>query len=269
MIEHKNIKIKKSNSKLGFATTGGGSWKVWDRFLTYNGEQLFHIGNVCGTCNFFFNKKEIKLNRSYDTNDIRDLLNNGIAKLENIDSLKSIFPKGEYVVIKTEITPRLTFPNDKNDYFITDLFESWRDENDGKSEVNQEYYRGLSIKIKESEMLFEFFIPTYKTSDLNESRITEYMDLIQDGFKPTVLALGVLDVKNSMTYPVIDGEEIEPEIDTHWCFANYLIDGHHKIMAANRLGKSISMISFISKEQSWKLIDELIDIYEITPANNV
>ncbi len=269
MIEHKHIEIKGSNSKLGFATTGGSTWPVWDRFLTYNGEHLFHIGNVCGTCNFFFNKKEINLNRSFDTNEIRELLNNGIAKLEDIDVLKSIFPNGEYVVIKTEIRPVLTFPNDKNDYFITDLFESWIDENGGESETNQEYYRGLSKKIKESEKLFEFFIPTYKTSDLNESRITEYMDLIQVGLKPTVLALGILDVKNSMRFPEIDGEEIDPEIDTHWCFANYLIDGHHKIMAANRLGKSITLISFISKEQSWKLIDELIDTYEITPANNV
>ncbi len=69
------------------------------------------------------------------------MLNNGIAKLENFDVLKSIFPNGEYVVVKTVITPVLTFPNDKNDYFITDLFESWPDENDGASEVNQEYYR--------------------------------------------------------------------------------------------------------------------------------
>ncbi len=28
MIEHKNIEIKDSNSKLGFATTEGGSWTV-------------------------------------------------------------------------------------------------------------------------------------------------------------------------------------------------------------------------------------------------
>ncbi len=95
------------------------------------------------------------------------------------------------------------------------------------------------------------------------------MGVIQNGLKPTVLALGVLDVKTSMIYPEVDGEEIDPEIDTHWCFANYLIDGHHKIMAANRLGESIPMISFISKEQSWKLIDKLIDTYEITSTDNV
>ncbi len=193
------------------------------------------------------------------------MLNNGIAKLENFDVLKSIFPNGEYVVVKTVITPVLTFPNDKNDYFITDLLESWPDENDGASEVNQEYYRGLSKKIKESEKLFEFFVPTYKTADLNESRIAEYMGVIQNGLKPTVLALGILDVKTSMIYPEVVGEEI----DTHWCFANYLIDGHHKIMTTNRLGESIPMISFISKEQSWKLIDKLIDTYKITATDNV
>lgn len=200
-------------------------------------------------------------NRSYDTNEIRNLLNRGIVKLDDVDILKSIFPNGEYTVLRTEISPRLTFPNDKNDYFITDLFEAWEDENEGQSEVNHEYYRGLSNEIKESEKLFEFFIPIYKTDDLNEVRINEYMELIQDGLKPTVLALGVLDVKQSMSYPEINGEVIVPKFDTHWCFANYLIDGHHKIMAANRLGRTISIVSFISKKQSCGSIDELIDIY--------
>ena len=260
IIEQKNIGIKNSNSELGFDTTGGTHWEVWDRFLTYKNKPLFHIGNICGTCNFFFNKKEIKIDNKFTSKQISTLLNKGIVNLKEseINGISKIIPNGNYEVLITEIQPKISFPNDRNDYFVTDLFESWNKEYAIDSEANIPYYRGLSKLIKGNEKLFEFFIPIFHTNSLNEKRVKEYEQMLLNGEKPTALCLGILDVKMSMVYPEINGEEVTPYTTTHWCFANYIIDGHHKMMAANNLQKPITLITFISKDQSWKLVDEMI-----------
>ena len=72
-----DMNIANSNSRIGFAKTGGGSWEVWDRFITLDGEKLFHIGNICGTCNFFF-RKQAEANASNIKGDlIIEKLNSG------------------------------------------------------------------------------------------------------------------------------------------------------------------------------------------------
>jgi hypothetical protein len=38
------------------ATEGGGQWAEWDLFITLEGKKAYHIGNVCGTCAFFFER---------------------------------------------------------------------------------------------------------------------------------------------------------------------------------------------------------------------
>ena len=40
------IQIESSKSPITFETQGGGSQKVWDRFLCVEGKQAFHIGNI-------------------------------------------------------------------------------------------------------------------------------------------------------------------------------------------------------------------------------
>ncbi|MBK7856914.1 MAG: hypothetical protein IPJ79_20290 [Bacteroidetes bacterium] len=156
-----HIIINDSKSKLGFATTGDSSWEVWDRFITYDGQQLFHIGNVCGTCNFFFTRQENKLDRSIATGELIANLNNGLTDID-IDVAKnysSLFPNDTYEVLLLEIFPHLTFPNDKDDYFVTDLLQTWEDDNNGKSEANTEYYRGSDRKVKDDEKLLSSLFP--------------------------------------------------------------------------------------------------------------
>ncbi len=117
--------------------------------------------------------------------------------------------------------------------------------------------------MRDQQMLFEFFIPLYDISLVNRERVEYYKQQLQSGVQPTVVSLSVLDVKSSMTYPEDDnGVEIEPRFGTHWCFANYLLDGHHKMVASHESGKPITMLSFVSRDHSWKLVDELIGEYK-------
>lgn len=69
-----------------------------------------------------------------------------------------------------------------------------------------------------------------------------------------------------MTYPEDEnGVEIEPEYRTDWCFANYLLDGHHKLVASHESGKPITVLSFINRDYYWKVVDELIAQYKRAP----
>lgn len=249
-----------SKSKLGFATTGGGGWEVWDRFITYDGKQLFHIGNVCETCNFFFTRQENSLDKSIIAGDLISMLNNGLTNVDTdiARDFSILFPNDTYEVILLEILPQLVFPNDSSDYFVNDLWKTWRDRNEGKSQANTEYYRGIDKIISEEDKVFEFFVPIYPSSQLDEERVKHYEEKIRNGHQPTALAVSVLDVKCPADYPIIDGKEVQPEISTHWCVAHYLIDGHHKIHVAHRQRKSITLLTYLSRGASWKQVDELM-----------
>ena len=260
IISRQTLSIDGSKSKLGFGTTGGDGWEVWDRFIIYNGKPLFHIGNVCGTCNFFFNRLENSLNKSIIPDDLIGDLNRGLTKVD-IDIAKNfaeLLPNDTYEIVLLEILPELVFPNGDKDYFIDEIEKTWGNVNEGKSQTNTEYYRGQDQPITKEDKLFEFVVPLYPSSQLDEVRIKYYEEAIAHGARPTALALSVLDVKGPSDYPIISGKTVS-EDSTHWCIAHYLIDGHHKIHAAYRQRKSITLLSYLSRKASWQQIDELMN----------
>lgn len=260
LIDKKDIDVVESASELSFTTTGGSSWTVWDRFISYGGEQLFHIGNICGTCAFFFSQLKNDLKSGIRVDPVRDILNKGLQSLDDhtTGQLKTILPDGKYQIFLMEIMPYLAKFNTKGDYFKEDQSALWgyvEDEIEDKTGIP--YYRGTDIKIGDTEKLFEFFIPLYQLEFLNEERIEYYRNQIRSGAKPTAVALSVVDVKESMIYD----EQPEDKIICHWSFANYLLDGHHKIAAAALERKPITLVSFIAKDHSWLVTDRLTEIY--------
>jgi hypothetical protein len=260
LIAQKRLKITDSTSRLSFTTTGGGSWKVWDRFISLEGEQLFHIGNVCGTCQFFFRRVIERFVPSLDIESIRTALEAGILSLDTTASAFSeLLPDGNYIAALFEVGPRLVGAGKAQDYFTTDQLQTWRD--DEGSEPASGYYRGESRRIRDREKLFEFMIPLYDVAHLNSARVEHYRRAIEQGVRPTAVSIGVLDVKESMTWPEVNGAEVEPEIRAHWCFANYLLDGHHKMAAASDTEHPITLLSFIAIDPSWQMVDDLMKFY--------
>jgi hypothetical protein len=70
---------------------------------------------------------------------------------------------------------------------------------------------------------------------LNPSRIETYERSLQGGQAPTAISISVLDVKG----PASGGTD-------HWCMAHFILDGHHKIAAAGREQKEITLLAFIA-----------------------
>ncbi|MFM8831986.1 MAG: hypothetical protein ACKOHM_13400, partial [Spartobacteria bacterium] len=74
------LSVHKSQSPLGFSTEGGGAWKEWDRFITLEGKKAYHIGNICGTCSFFF-ERHSGANQSLSPKELQEEITHGITKL--------------------------------------------------------------------------------------------------------------------------------------------------------------------------------------------
>ncbi|MBW8723883.1 MAG: hypothetical protein JF625_01815 [Inquilinus limosus] len=66
----------------------------------------------------------------------------------------------------------------------------------------------------------------------------DYEALLAAGSVPTAVAISLLDVKG----PAMRG------ID-HWCLTHYLLDGHHKLAAAARAGRPLTLITFLATDQ--------------------
>jgi hypothetical protein len=235
-----------SSSIIGFAFEGGGSLEVFDRYLTVEGNKAFHIGNICGTCSFFFERLE-GANQSVDVEAIIDNLNTGITKLGPpvVPALASIVPDGKYKVLLQEIHPYLVKPGESADYFANEQIALWGiDGFWGMPHFPKtEYYRLQTQTMTDSRGLFEFLVPMFPHNWLDQKRLTEYKVFYGKNVMPTAVSISVLDVKQPAMWT--GGQDIT----SHWCLAHYLIDGHHKVYAAVKENKPLTLVSFLSVDQ--------------------
>jgi hypothetical protein len=226
------ITVANSDSIIGFEKVGEGAWPVWDRYLTIEGKRAYHIGNVCETCDFFFERLE-GANRSVSPSDLSNIFKEGLQNLDGllVTQASKILPISNYRVSLLKITPRRVKLGTQNDYFASEQVELW-----GVDEFSNlphypkiEYYRGHSLPMGQGKQLFEFVIPMFPESWLRQDEVREYTERLMVEKQPTTLALSVLDVKQPAVW---DGD---PAITQHYCLAHYLLDGHHKTHAASEL----------------------------------
>lgn len=239
------LRITNSKSIITFETTGGGQWKVWDRYLCIDRKQAYHIGNICGTCSYFFERLG-GANQKVSAEKLNAELKVGISWIEKnlLDEVSLIIPNDEYIVSLLEIKPNLVKLGSWNDYFANEEVDLWGIDSFWGLPHNPkiQYYRGTSSKV-ESNGIYEFIVPMFPQGWLDSDTVNEYLSSISLGNKPTAIALSILDVKEPA-----DGYE-NKEITKHWCLTHYLIDGHHKIYAANESNESITLLSFLAVKQ--------------------
>ncbi len=264
IIKIENKEISDSKSIVSFDKKGGGSWEVWYRLISIEGKPAYEIGNICGTCSFYFKRLE-GANQSIHPDNLLEQLNNGLTELdqETIDIVSKIIPNGKYKVILISIKPRLIELGKGDDYFAKEQIDLWGI--DGfyglPHHPKIRYYRGTDQNIKEKEKIFEFIIPIFPQTWLDSDRIDFYKNNISNNKIPTAIGLSVLDVKAPAEW--IDDKE--PDYIGHWCLAHYILDGHHKIFAASQLNKPINLLTFLAidecilenKDDIEKLIEEI------------
>jgi hypothetical protein len=79
---------------------------------------------------------------------------------------------------------------------------------------------------------YDLILPIVERSQLNTDRIAFYKREFENGINPIALAFSMYDER------VIRGEYYQNT------FAHFLLDGHHKIMAASEMAVTVSMLSF-------------------------
>jgi hypothetical protein len=56
VLQTTEVSVAKSRSPLVFETHGPDMDPRFDRYLVLRGQDAFHVGNVCDTCEFFFER---------------------------------------------------------------------------------------------------------------------------------------------------------------------------------------------------------------------
>jgi hypothetical protein len=103
LIEVAEATSTKADSRIGFQTEGGGNWAVWDRFITLDGKRAHHIGNICGTCPFIFERRE-GANDKISPAGLSKSLRNGISSIEEAISGAAIEVRSSGAVSRKSVT---------------------------------------------------------------------------------------------------------------------------------------------------------------------
>jgi hypothetical protein len=235
-----------SESRIGFVTEGGGQWAAWDRFITLDGKKAYHIGNICGTCAFVFERLP-GANDKLSPTELSARLKDGLTEIgeDVVRTAMAVLPAGGYNVLLLNCAPRLVLPAKDGDYFFEEQVALWGI--DGfwglPHYTKTEYYRTDLVKMSNRRGLFEFVVPMFPKNYLHKEAISSYRNALSQGVVPTALAVSILDVKQPANW---DGD---PDFTEHWCLSHYLLDGHHKVFAAYELGKPVSILSFLAFEK--------------------
>jgi hypothetical protein len=262
LIEVRDAESTAIDSRIGFATEGNADWPEWHRFITLDGKKAHYIGNICGTCEFIFERHEGATNK-VSPQQLQEVFRNGIDRISDpiINTVMSVLPAGAYKVLLLSCRPHLITPSKAGDYFFEEQIALWGvDPFWGCPHYTKtEYYRTEVIKVSEHGGLFEFIVPMFPGRYLKSQTIQSYKALQNRQPLPTALAISMLDVKQPAEW---DGN---PEIQEHWCLAHYLLDGHHKMYAAAQSGKPISLLSCLAIQKGVsgpEQITKLISILE-------
>ena len=235
-----------------FPTRGGGAWPVWDRYLAVRGTSLFEIGNICHTCEFWFRRLGLDAD-PIDIDAIQQALTVGIASLDEdvVSVFSELLQPGDYRVALFSFIPERVEPGSPSDYFVNEQRAVW--EYGPIDEVNDprtDYYRvtsrfGVSLN-SDGDSGFEFLVPLQLPSNLESAQIGFFTDNLERGARPTAIAAGVLDIKQHYDSPT-----------AHWCLSHYLLDGHHKVDAAARAGRPVTVLSFINCDAGISTPDQI------------
>ncbi|HEY3269211.1 MAG TPA: hypothetical protein VGM37_20045 [Armatimonadota bacterium] len=256
-LDRKRITVSTSTSPLALVHGETDPWEP--RYLTVNGDRAFDMGNHCGTCSFLFERLEGAPNER-SPGRLDGALRSGLRRLDDaaLNAASPLIPKGEYDVILLAAVPRLVSPFSDADYFFREQADLWGaqawDYWTGLPHfTHTAYYRLPDIAMGKGEMLFQFIVPLIPPALADEKTVKAYMERLEAAESPTALAVSVLDVKQ----PAVWGGDQEPEITKHWCLAHFLVDGHHKVCAAARAHRPITLLSYLDRNEGASSPDEI------------
>lgn len=257
------LPLGSAESVLGFARVGGGGWPEWYRFLTIEGNNAFEIGNICDTCPFYFQRLE-GAPETISPEELVEVLAAGPPPMarEWLEAVGKLLPIGDYLPFYAKVPLRLVRPGGPGDYFVEEQPATWGTGllwGQGQ-DPKTEYYRGRVLPISPldygNRCIYEFVVPMFPHDKLDSERVAAFRDQVGSADAPTALAVSVLDVKG----PVDFEEDVTPTVVQHSCLSHYLLDGHHKALAAASAETPLNVLSFLAVSQSVATEEEIFEL---------
>lgn len=192
--------------------------RPWWWYLDLYGIPLYLISNACGTCEAIFERVQ-NLDVPLAPKELSTQFAEGVQTVstELIQTVTPLLPKGEYIVGLIETLP-------------IHLKQAQRPLSIG---CHADYFWWRLFREGEDETTYELILPFVPERSLSAERILWYQTQFQLGHKPTALALSMIDER------VVSGRFRETAL------VHFLLDGHHKVMAASQIGHPITILSFL------------------------
>lgn len=192
----------------------------WWWYLDLNGTPLYFISNNCETCTTIF-KRVQDLQVPIAPQELSERFAEGVQVISDdiIRTVTPLLPKGEYIVGLVKILPI------RGPQYPRDPRTDWACESD--------YFWWRLFRKGWKYTPYEVILPFVPEANLNADRIAWYRARLKTGHKPTALALSMVNDRF-------------PQGKHHVrALAHYLLDGHHKIMAASQINYPITLLSFL------------------------
>jgi hypothetical protein len=250
LLAAETLEVAESNSRLGFEYADR-----FHRFLTLDGRRAYALGNLCDTCEFFFERLPGANDKASPGASVAERLRLGLDALDPdlLADAGAAFPEGRYRALLLEVVPHAVRPGATGDYFAEEQVALWGLDPfwDLPHDPRVEYYRTGAAALTERTVLYEFVVPLVSRRWLDADALTAYERRLANGDRPTALALSVLDVKGPSMF------EEPADVAAHACLAHYLLDGHHKVRAAGAASRPVTLLSFLSLSESVARAEEI------------
>lgn len=230
-----------------------GTW-AGSRVLLLDERPAFELSFWCGTCPFLFKRLE-GARSTVSLSDTEVTLARGVESLDDgiIGQFAALLPRGEYLPLLLEVAPRLRRPVEPGDYFSEEQVATWgADGFWGLPEYPQTpYYRTFETRVDAEAHLFEFVVPMVPPSWGDPAKVAVYAEELQRSSSPTAVAVSTLDI----CQPAVDTRA--SDYYAHWGLTHFLLDGHHKLVAAAQVERPLRLLSLVSAEASLASKDDV------------
>lgn len=264
LLDSRRLESTATNPIVGIERSKPTGWS--ERFLTIDGKQRFLTGYWCDTCYFLFKRLPGGVTKS--PLDITQMLRTGIGNLDEapVEDVLQSLPAGRYEGLLLSTTPIRVSLGEELDYFCHELQGDW--DPPYADMTGMPPYPAIDYYITESctflgreDRVFEFIVPLYPTRFTNRGRVDEWRETLLQRTS-TATAISVIDEKTPTVYTY-------PQKARHVCITHYLLDGHHRMLAAAELQRPLQLLSFLYFDQSFlreEFIEEaLAALPKITP----
>src|SRR6266568_3655898 len=119
ILERMELRTGCSTSRISLVTQGGGAWPVWDRYLAVDGKRAYHLGNICPTCAYLFQRLD-GATTSVEVKNTAEALRAGVADLSDrvVSQIGKELPEDEYIISLADTYLTLVRPGEKDDFYV-------------------------------------------------------------------------------------------------------------------------------------------------------